>query len=132
MNAPDATIISWDVQEKTLTDGSLVYDVVGTSDECRVTFHCVSDLYAEQLAEALRRDTIVGAVAERITPRPPLPTTTEKVCSRCSEAWPADDEFFRLQPRQGQPARLAPWCRACESDHAAAKRAIAKAAGAAP
>lgn len=46
----------------------------------------------------------------------------EKLCTRCNDAWPADTEFFRLQAREGG-ARLAPWCRACESDYQSEKRA---------
>ncbi len=61
-----AAVISWDVHERTLTDASLVFDVVGTSDECRVTFYCVSESAAEALVEQLRADSIVGAVAEKL------------------------------------------------------------------
>lgn len=53
----------------------------------------------------------------------------EKACTKCSEPWPADKEFFRCQPRRNNPHRLAPWCRACEKDYASEKRALAKAGG---
>lgn len=46
----------------------------------------------------------------------------EKTCTKCHEEWPSDTEFFRPQPRPGSPDRLAPWCRACESDYARDKR----------
>ena len=48
----------------------------------------------------------------------------EKTCTRCSEAWPADTDFFRLQPKAGHPTRLAPWCRACEADYQRERRSL--------
>ena len=59
------------------------------------------------------------------------PQEIEKTCTRCEEAWPADTEFFRLQPKAGHPARLAPWCRACEADYQREKRSL-EARGAGP
>jgi hypothetical protein len=63
---PDATVISWDIDERTLTDGSKTYDVIGTSDECRVTFYCVDERAAEALVAALNSDGVNGAIAERL------------------------------------------------------------------
>lgn len=51
---------------------------------------------------------------------------SEKTCTRCRDAWPADTEFFRPQPRPGNPDRLAPWCRACELEQKQEARQRAK------
>lgn len=41
--------------------------------------------------------------------------TGEKMCPRCKEQWPADEEFFRKDHRGDHP-RLHSWCRACEAE----------------
>lgn len=121
----DPTVISWDICERELTDGSKVFDVVGTSDECRVTLNCCDERTAEQLLDLLDSNNIVGAIAETLRNGAP---PAEKTCTRCRDAWPADEEFFRSQPRPRQPHRLAPWCRACERDYSKRARSIASAA----
>lgn len=121
----DPTVISWDICERELTDGSKVFDIVGTSDECRVTLHCCDETHAEQLLDLLDSNAVVGAIAEALRNGAP---PAEKTCTRCHDAWPADEEFFRLQPKPRQPNRLAPWCRACEKEYAASARSIARAA----
>lgn len=40
-----------------------------------------------------------------------------KECTKCHETWPADEEFFRRQPKPNNPDRLAPWCKACEVEN---------------
>lgn len=59
-------VISWDIYEDRLTDGSSVFDVVGTSDECRVTFHCADEAHAECLLAALNSAGITGTTAEAL------------------------------------------------------------------
>jgi len=54
------------------------------------------------------------------------PEGTERRCSRCTEWWPADGEFFN----KGQGNTLQSWCRACMSE--ARKARQAGQAGAAP
>ncbi len=130
---PDAAVISWDINERVLSDGSSVFDVVGTSDECSVTFYCADELAAMVLCGQLNSSSITGAVAERLLDGA---APEEKLCTRCNEEWPADTAFFRSQPKPGQPSRLAPWCRACEAEQkaqarAASRAAIAKASGSA-
>lgn len=124
-HTPDASVISWDINERKLTDGSTTFDVVGTSDEGRVTFYCADERAAEALCDMLNSDLIVGAVAEKLDG---CAMPAEKTCTRCNEGWPADAEFFRPQPKPRQPNRLAPWCRACEADQKAEARALARAA----
>jgi hypothetical protein len=124
-HTPDASVISWDINERVLTDGSPTFDVVGTSDEGRVTFHCVDERAAVAVCDMLNSSLIVGAVAEKLH-NGAMPA--EKTCTRCNESWPADTEFFRAQSKPRQPNRLAPWCRACEADQKAAARAITRAA----
>lgn len=45
----------------------------------------------------------------------------EKLCSRCKEFWPADEEFFYVDPRSR--AGLQSWCRACTNEVRTAARA---------
>lgn len=121
----DPEVISWDVAERLLTDGSAVFDVVGTSDQCKVTFYCADEATAENLANLLNGRTVCGSLAERLVGGA-KPVT--KTCTRCREDLPADTEFFRLQPNPNRPNRLAPWCRACEAEQKAEVRQLAKAA----
>lgn len=65
-HTPGASIISWDINERALTDGSPTFDVVGTSDEGRVTFYCTDERAAEAVCETLNSNLIVGAVAETL------------------------------------------------------------------
>jgi hypothetical protein len=122
----DPEVISWDICEQSLSDGSKVYDVVGTSDECRVTLNCADEKSAEDLVAFLDSYHVCGARAERL--QNGAPGVPDKVCTKCRESWPADLEFFRRQPKPRQPNRLAPWCRACESEQRRSARAIATAA----
>jgi len=47
----------------------------------------------------------------------------EKICNRCNEWWPADDEFFHQgDSRDG----LASWCKACISEYSAERWALGK------
>ena len=62
--AAGAAVISWDVYENTLSDGSLTHDVIGTSDESRVTFYCADEASAEELVALLNSHRITGAAAE--------------------------------------------------------------------
>lgn len=61
-----AEVISWDIEEHVLTDGSKVFDVVGTSDFCRVTFHCADEQAAEALEQMLGSLAITGSTAEAL------------------------------------------------------------------
>jgi hypothetical protein len=55
-------VISWDICQNDLSDGSSTFDVVGTSDSCKVTLHCVDLAAAERLVTEL--NGLSGAVAE--------------------------------------------------------------------
>lgn len=44
----------------------------------------------------------------------------EKRCPKCCEWWPADGEFYGTRPDTGY---LRSWCRACESEADAERRA---------
>ena len=47
------------------------------------------------------------------------PYAEEKLCTRCREWWPCDVEFFRLD----RPGVWHSWCRACEAERIAERRA---------
>lgn len=64
MTTTDPAVISWDIAERDMGDGSRVFDVVGTSDECRVTFNCADEHMAEELVAMLNSTGVVGATAE--------------------------------------------------------------------
>lgn len=63
---PDPTVISWDIAEHVLTDGSKTFDVVGTSDECLVILNCVDERAAEAVCDLLNSGALSGATAERV------------------------------------------------------------------
>jgi hypothetical protein len=67
---------------------------------------------------------MLHATPPTLTPLGLPAADVDKRCTRCSESYPADDEFFRPQPRDGHPHRLAPWCRACEADQKRERRAL--------
>lgn len=50
---------------------------------------------------------------------------TEKTCARCGDDWPADAEFFRVRGEgtDSKATTYMPWCRACEAEQKAEKRA---------
>lgn len=60
----DPTVISWDIEERDSADDGTAFAVVGTSDECRVTFSCTDEATAERLVATLNSSGIVGATAE--------------------------------------------------------------------
>lgn len=60
----DPTVISWDIEELDLADHGAAFAVVGTSDQCRVTFSCADEATAERLVATLNGSGIVGATAE--------------------------------------------------------------------
>lgn len=124
----DPEVISWDIAERRLTDGSSVFDVVGTSDQCRVTLYCADEATAEALTLLLNSRMVCGAQAERLMGGMRLPVN--KTCTRCRDDYPADPEFFRVKAEAGagKSARYMPWCRACEAEQKAEARAITKAA----
>jgi hypothetical protein len=63
-----------------------------------------------------------------LTERGRIAAGIDKRCTRCPRGenlWPATTDFFRPQPKPGNPTRLAPWCRSCEAEQkASAKRAL--------
>ena len=60
----DPTVISWDIEERDPAKHGAAYAVVGTSDQCRVTFSCADEATAERLVAMLNSSGIVGAMAE--------------------------------------------------------------------
>ncbi len=60
----DPTVISWDIEERDAADCCTAFAVVGTSDECRVTFSRADEATAERLVATLNSSGIVGATAE--------------------------------------------------------------------
>lgn len=66
MPKSDPYVISWDIRENELSDRSSVFDVVGASDDCRVTFNCDSEAAAERLVAALNDIGVVCASAESL------------------------------------------------------------------
>lgn len=62
--APDAAIEVWHLDSTELTDGSMVYDVIGASDEARIVFNCADLRAAEALQAMLMSADVSGASAE--------------------------------------------------------------------
>lgn len=60
----DPTVISWGIEELDLAEHGAAFAVVGTSDQCRVTFSCADEATAERLVPTLNVRGIVGATAE--------------------------------------------------------------------
>lgn len=123
----DPEVISWDIAERSLPGGSAIFDVIGTSDQCRVSFFCADEATAESLAALLNSRMVCGARAERLVSGERPPT---KTCPRCRDDFPADAEFFRVRAVASgdKPPCFMAWCRACEAEQKAESRAAAGAA----
>ena len=60
-------VMYWLVAVETLDDGSRIYDVVGSSDECRIVINCTGRRTAEHLCDCLNDESMVsGSSAESI------------------------------------------------------------------